>query len=81
MYKKNSIKEIDLVKGEIVFVKTKPIKGWVYVETIGHISGYAPINCLQPILLETNSPEIRERDIAVGMRPRSSHSIRRSLFF
>lgn len=68
------------MKGEIVFVKTKPIKGWVYVETIGHISGYVPSSYLEPILIEASSSETRSKDVPIPIRPRSSHLTRRTMY-
>lgn len=58
LYIKQSPREIDLVKGEIVFVKTRPIRGWVFVETTGSISGYAPLSYLDPILVDGNENEV-----------------------
>ena len=52
MYKKQSPREIDLMEGESVFVKTRVIKGWVFVETLRDSCGYAPYSFLQPILVD-----------------------------
>ena len=40
--------EISLEKDAIVFVRTVPVDGWVYVETQEGNGGYAPMDCLSP---------------------------------
>lgn len=83
LYIKQSPREIDLVKGEIVFVKTRPIKGWVFVETTGSISGYAPFSYLDPILVDGNGNEVsHERSptsdsIRISMRTRPNVAVNR----
>ena len=32
-------------------MKSRPINGWVYIETIGNRCGYAPFSYLDPLLL------------------------------
>lgn len=62
--------EISLERDAIVFVRTVPVDGWVYVETQEGSGGYAPMDCLSPILplVEQNTNEYRPSD-AVLPRP------------
>lgn len=59
--------EVSLEKDAIVFVRTVPVDGWVYVETQEGSGGYAPMNCLSPILplVEQNTNDSRPSDAVV----------------
>ena len=59
--------EVSLEKDAIVFVRTVPVDGWVYVETQEGSEGYAPMNCLSPILplVEQNTDDSRPSDAVV----------------
>ena len=64
--------EISLEKDAIVFVRTVPVDGWVYVETQEGSGGYAPMDCLSPILplVEQDTNEYRPSDAVL---PRSNN--------
>ena len=80
MYKKQSSREIDLMEGESVFVKTRVIKGWVFVETLQDSCGYAPYSFLQPILVDCqrvseNAQPLRNPVVNVQLRSNQHRSV------
>ena len=72
-FTKEQEQEVSLKKDAIVFCRTKPINGWIFVETMDGDRGYAPETYLSPLFLkvsEKNSGYSRPSDV-VG--PQSTH--------
>lgn len=62
-----------------MFVKSRPINGWVYIETIGNRCGYAPFSYLEPLLNKRESTPLSKSSsqidsIHVSMRSKPIQS-------
>lgn len=70
-FSKSEEQEIDLAKDVVVFVKTIPVNGWVYVETLDGSRGYAPFDHLTPVLPLVGKDRVSYRP-SDSVLPRSS---------
>lgn len=70
-FSKSEEQEIDLAKDAVVFVKTIPVNGWVYVEALDGSHGYAPFDHLTPVLPLVGKDRVSYRP-SDSVLPRSS---------